>query len=251
MMKETETFLRTEEKFDLSEEQAQAFLKRVEPYIVPDVYPTYTLHSLYYDTDSYAMIANCLAHPMYREKLRLRSYGDPVEGKPVYVEIKKKFHGLGQKRRTAILYQKGIEDTDVFAHLPSSQIGQEIASSAARYDLSPAVFVAYDRQAFTDETGMLRLTMDRNLTFRTSQLSLYEVGPSHHLLHAPQVLMEIKLAGSYPLWLVQALTALHLYPSSFSKYGEIFIQLNQYKTPLQAQQINYHTKETNLCSAQY
>ena len=63
MMKETETFLRTEEKFDLTEEQAAVFLDEIKSYIVPDVYPSYTLHSLYYDRDNYAMISHCLNHP--------------------------------------------------------------------------------------------------------------------------------------------------------------------------------------------
>ena len=63
MMKETETFLRTEEKFDLTEERAAVFLDEIKSYIVPDVYPSYTLHSLYYDTDNYAMISHCLNHP--------------------------------------------------------------------------------------------------------------------------------------------------------------------------------------------
>lgn len=75
MMKETETFLRTEEKFDLTEERDAVFLDEIKSYIVPDVYPGYTLYSLYYDTDDYAMISHCLNHPLYREKLRLRSYG--------------------------------------------------------------------------------------------------------------------------------------------------------------------------------
>lgn len=39
MMKETETFLCTEEKFDLTEEQAAVFLDEIKSYIVPDVYP--------------------------------------------------------------------------------------------------------------------------------------------------------------------------------------------------------------------
>jgi len=63
MMKETETFLRTEEKFDLTEEQAAIFLDEIKSHIVPDVYLSYTLHSLYYDTDNYAMISHCLNHP--------------------------------------------------------------------------------------------------------------------------------------------------------------------------------------------
>lgn len=34
--------------------------------------------------------------------------------------------------------------------------------------------------------------------------------------------MEVKCAGSYPLWLVRLLGSCRAYPSSFSKYGEAY-----------------------------
>ena len=40
----------------------------------PDDYPRSTVCSIYYDTDDYRLIRHSLDGPVYKEKLRLRSY---------------------------------------------------------------------------------------------------------------------------------------------------------------------------------
>lgn len=42
------------------------------------------------------------------------------------------------------------------------------------------------------------------------------------VLSPETVLMEIKVAGAYPLWMVSILSDLQLYPTSFSKYGSCY-----------------------------
>ena len=49
----------------------------MEPYMVPDEHPCYSISNVYYDTPDYALIRASLEKPAYKEKLRLRSYGVP------------------------------------------------------------------------------------------------------------------------------------------------------------------------------
>ena len=65
--------------------------------------PTYTITNIYYDTDDSYLIRTSLQKPRYKEKLRLRGYGVPGLDDKVYVEIKKKFSGVVNKRRSAMI----------------------------------------------------------------------------------------------------------------------------------------------------
>ncbi|WP_417753728.1 VTC domain-containing protein [Slackia sp.] len=42
------------------------------------------------------------------------------------------------------------------------------------------------------------------------------------LIGPEEVIMEIKVRGSYPKWLADVLAQCHAYPCSFSKYGEAY-----------------------------
>ena len=48
--------------------------------------------------------------------------------------------------------------------------------------------------------------------------------PVYELAGSGEAVMEIKSAGSYPAWLVEALSQHRIYPQSFSKYGEAYRQ---------------------------
>jgi hypothetical protein len=222
---EEETFLRKEEKYRLNVEQQYAFLAQAAAYLRPDLYPEYDLNTLYYDTDDYALINRCLEKPMYKEKLRMRSYGNPALGKPVYLEVKKKFGVKGQKRRAALVYTKDFDYIHPEKGLGDSQIDQEL-SWVMRKELTPKVFVAYHRMAFAGaDFGSLRLTFDTQIRYRVTDMNLFTNGTEKLLPEAPQVLMEVKLAGHYPIWLTEILTRMKLFPESFSKYGSIYKRL--------------------------
>lgn len=68
----------------------------------PDAFGAYTICNIYYDTADYRLIRASLDKPVYKEKLRLRSYGTPGENDRVFIELKKKFDGVVYKRRTAM-----------------------------------------------------------------------------------------------------------------------------------------------------
>ena len=97
------TFERYEKKYLLDEIQYKEFIKRTGGRIVPDEYGTTTICNIYFDTPDARLIRTSLEKPVYKEKLRLRSYGTPGKDGPVFLELKKKYKGIVYKRRESMV----------------------------------------------------------------------------------------------------------------------------------------------------
>mgnify|MGYP000591061232 CR=1 FL=1 len=70
-------FERYEKKYCLTPSQQHFLLERMTPYMKKDAYGEYTICNIYYDTDDFRLICASLEKPIYKEKLRVRSYGVP------------------------------------------------------------------------------------------------------------------------------------------------------------------------------
>ncbi len=184
------------------------------------------VQSLYYDTADYALIRASLERPAYKEKLRLRSYGEPGTLTQFFVEIKKKYSGVVYKRRTGMPLQEAMNAL-YWRRMPekAGQVGREVQWMMHRYGLRPAAVISYDRDAwFCPELPGVRVTFDRSLTFRDWALDLNSAEPGIPLLPADQRLMEIKTNGVYPLWLTKLLRETGAQRTHFSKYGLAYRQ---------------------------
>src|SRR5690606_20226829 len=102
-----EVFNRYENKYLLDDAACRQLYERLLDYMELDGYnkqhPSYSISNLYFDTHDHALIRKSISKPKYKEKLRLRAYGVPASGARGYLELKKKVHGLVNKRRTALL----------------------------------------------------------------------------------------------------------------------------------------------------
>ncbi len=217
-------FKRYEKKYFLTKEQYELFKEKARPFFKADEYGKYTICNIYYDTDNYSLIRASLEKPVYKEKLRVRSYGVPGPDDKVFVELKKKYEGVVYKRRatmtdnTARAFLKGIKAVE-----DSEQIKREIEYFMCFYKAKPKVFIAYDREAFQGiEDPELRITFDRNIRWRTDRLGLSEGDDGYPLLDNGLILLEIKIPDSCPLWLTAIMSELKLAPVSFSKYGTCY-----------------------------
>ena len=105
-----------------------------------------------------------------------------------------------------------------------SQIAKELDWFLASYeDLRPAVYLNYDRTAFySKEDPDLRITFDRNIHFRTDDLSLQSLPGGRFVIRPGESIMEIKAAGAMPLWLTALLTQANAKKTPFSKYGTAY-----------------------------
>ena len=187
------------------------------------------VQSLYYDTPDHALIRVSLERPAYKEKLRLRAYGEPGNITRSFVEVKKKYLGVVYKRRTALPLDEAMEGLRR-GQLPEAagQVGHEAVWMARRYGLVPAAVIIYDRSAwFSKEHPDVRLTFDRNLTFRDWAPDLNSRAGGLSLLPADRRLMEIKTGGIYPLWLARMLEEAGARRVHFSKYGLAYTRFIQ------------------------
>lgn len=222
MAKDIKTcFKRYEKKYFLTEKQYIAFKKMIAARVKPDKYGRYTLCNIYYDTDDYRLIRASLEKPVYKEKLRVRSYGTPGINDKVFTELKKKYEGVVYKRRIvtteheAKAFLSGRENKG-----RDDQISREIDYFRRFYGCTEKVFIAYDREAFQGaEDPDLRITFDTNLRYRLDRLSLSAGDDGKPITGDGRILMEIKIPGVCPLWLCEALSSIKIAPVSFSKYG--------------------------------
>ena len=218
------TFKRYEKKYLLSREQYEKLFRALEGHIEPDVYFRSTVCSLYYDTDDYALIRHSIEAPVYKEKLRLRSYGVPRGDEPVFIELKKKYKGMVYKRRVAMSAKDAAAYLAGKAPPPEkSQMTREIDWFLHENAVRPKAYIACDRTAWVaKDDPELRITFDEDLRWRESDLDL-TLGSAGEPLTAPgNVLMEIKIPGTAPLWLAHLLSELALFPTGFSKYGTCY-----------------------------
>jgi hypothetical protein len=219
------TFQRVEKKYLMSRKQYIALTERLLPYMHQDAYGKHTISNLYFDTPDDLLVRRSIEKPMYKEKLRLRSYGIPKEDSQVFLEIKKKYDGIVYKRRIAMTLQESKDyiEQRIFP-ADQGQIFKEIDYLVNNYEgLAPKLYLAYDRRAWAgNEADDLRITFDTGIRSRWTDLHLEHGDYGTKLLDDDKVLMEIKVPGAFPLWMTEMLTDLKIYPTSFSKYGNIY-----------------------------
>ena len=95
----TGVFERKEKKYVITRNVLESFLNSIHAHLVPDERGITRVSSLYYDTPENTLISRSLEKPVYKEKLRIRAYGEVDENSEVFVELKKKFKGIVYKRR--------------------------------------------------------------------------------------------------------------------------------------------------------
>lgn len=217
-------FERYEKKYMLTPDQQRFLLDGMRPYMQADDYGEYTICNVYYDTDDWQLVRASIEKPVYKEKLRVRSYGVPAADGSVFVELKKKYDGVVYKRR--IVVPAGQAEPLLRGELPEDgfgQIGREIGWFQSFYRTAPKVFVGYDRLAYAGiDDPELRITFDTGLRWRDTDVSLLLGDHGAPIIPDGQVLMEIKIPGASPLWLSRLLAGAGAYPTSFSKYGTCY-----------------------------
>jgi len=219
------TFKRYELKFLLTTEQQKSIEAAMTSHMSADQYGLTTIRNIYYDTDDFRLIRASIERPVYKEKLRLRSYQQIKAGDPVFVELKKKYNHVVYKRRLAMEEDNALRWLNQADRPPAkTQISSEIDYFLQFYKtLKPKVFLSYDRVAWCCKDGSdFRVTFDRNLQFRSDGLSLALPPGGTSLLADDSVLMELKVFGGIPLWMANALTENRLYKTSYSKYGNAY-----------------------------
>ncbi|HPJ23271.1 MAG TPA: polyphosphate polymerase domain-containing protein [Bacillota bacterium] len=229
---------RLENKYVINKAQYDNIKKSIEPFMTMDAHYDqcmYHISNIYYDTEQNLIIKKSVSKPVFKEKLRLRGYGEIKCDDLLYLEIKKKVSGYVSKRRTKILQ----EEVDLMIdnhempkiekyHHP--QVLKEIFYYIEKYNVKPAIFLSYDREAyFAIDNQDLRLTFDFHIITRRDHLNLCQGNLGKKLLSDDYCVMEIKTNQNFPYWLIEILNKNKVYSVSFSKYGtEFYNYLNDH-----------------------
>ena len=217
-----DVFERIETKFLLDDMQYTELMKRLENMAAIDSYGKTSILNIYFDTPDYKLIERSLEKPVYKEKLRLRTYGIANDETNAFIEIKKKYKGVVYKRRISMPYAKAVDYLVNGKKIEKrSQISDEIDYFLQFYKgIRPAMAISYDRIAMAGiHDPELRITFDTNIRWRTDKLSLTEGNVGKDILLPGQHLMELKIAGAMSVEMARILDELNIRQTSFSKYG--------------------------------
>lgn len=203
-----EVFNRYEKKYMLDKEQYEAVINKMSSHMEVDAYN--------------------------KEKMRVRSYGVPGIDDNVFVEIKKKYNGIVNKRRT------GIQLGDAYDYLDGKitagmlekknerinrQVLGEIDYFKHFYNLQPKLYLSYERMAYFEKNdGSFRVTFDTDITTRRHDVRLELGSYGKKIIPENMFLMEIKINKAVPIWFTKILSEYDIYPVSFSKYGTEYKQ---------------------------
>ena len=248
-------FNRVEKKYVIDKDNYNALMKKIEKKMDKDGYFCSEVYNIYFDTPNYDLIIQSIDQPLFKEKLRARSYGGYDK---VFLEIKTKIRGrayrddflededgnkesnLGFKRRVLITkqdYKALIKGTSTVEKLAKRdietgsdiQIAREVDYMIKHFGLKPKILVYYNRESYVNKDD-LRITFDTDLKYRTKSLNFTKKSKDQTFFKTEKnIIMEIKAGGAMPLWLVKTLSAEHIYPQQFSKIGKIYTTLRKEK----------------------
>ncbi len=218
-------FKRYELKYLLTQAQKQTVLQAMAAFMDLDQYGRTTIRNIYFDTDNYRLIRRSIEKPVYKEKLRIRSYQRAKATSTVFVELKKKYDSIVYKRRISLRSKEAMDWVLRQNHChKDTQISEEVDYFLDFYGaMRPVVFLSYEREAYFAKDGSdFRVTFDDHILCRQEDISLDSAVYGTPLLPEGKVLMEIKCSGGIPLWMTKVLSQERIYKTSFSKYGSAY-----------------------------
>jgi len=144
-----------------------------DPYCADQPNKSYTVRSIYYDSDDLRFYHEKVDSVNTRRKLRIRTYNSHQPDSIAFVEIKRKFGRVGCKDR--LMLPLGKVDHAMNGVKPEVVLGDDASFKERsvlgkiRYLLNmkrlhPVVLITYDREAFLGRRDRTtRVTFDRNI----------------------------------------------------------------------------------------
>ena len=213
---------RYEQKYFITNEQYNSLIEKVGSNLEKDKYFKERIYNIYFDNDNMDLINRSMDKPMYKEKVRLRSYEVPNDDSIVFLEIKKKYKDNSNKRRIELTYKDALNYIYNGILPVNNQIMNEIDYCFKKYNLKPKTGINYDRIAYYfKEDKNVRLTFDNNVEYRFNNKEIN----NSNILFKNGYIMEIKTFNGLPKWFIDVLNELNIYPVSYSKIGKIYSKL--------------------------
>lgn len=229
-------FARTEKKYVINRTHMKKLLPKLSEYMKSDLYGKTHITSLYLDTPTFYLMRQSIEKPSYKEKYRIRWYGEANCNHQVFFEVKKKLKGVVYKRRVPMSYEEAMrytmqriaprlsENLSDEQRWESKQIIREFNYAFEIYEnLGPSLLVSYDRTALVDINNEdVRITFDTNINWAPGTFPTEGIVGSQQILSSDQIIMEVKCNKAMPLWLTNILDMCEIHPRSFSKSGTAY-----------------------------
>jgi len=239
-MNRVEEIGRYELKYVLPAAARDEVVELVEAHVKPDPHARplagvgsgYAVHSLYLDTPQLNDYFERLERKRIRNRLRVRTYGSPGEGQPVYLENKRKCGKWVVKQRVRVCdaeawcgcaeerpwlgFTRGIDGT-------GRHTAESFCDLVERGQRRPVSVVSYEREVFLPRngaTGHVRLTIDRQVRAAVAPPASSLYAPAEVDLIPPEwIVMELKFADIEPGWMRELCRCLGVRAVPVSKFG--------------------------------
>lgn len=224
---------RFELKYRISEAKAQQIRFFVQNYLPCDSYGitqpdlSYSVNSLYLDSDELKTFQDTINGDRNRFKLRIRYYD--YEDSPVYFEIKRRHNTVIRKKRAKVHRwavkellngQLPIMDYLIQENAEQREALEEFSYLQNLLIARPTMRVSYRREAYEPvESNSVRITFDRDVSScKAKSAKVLSNEPGNFKVFGDDVILELKFTDRFPNWLQELTQLFHLRQESAAKY---------------------------------
>jgi hypothetical protein len=227
---------RFELKYIIKPDVALAVRNFVQSYLKIDEYGatqpnlSYSVHSLYLDSDDLTIYWGTINGNKNRYKLRIRFYENRPKA-PVYFEIKRRMNDAILKKRCAIKREAAylilaghLPEPDHFMAYEPKQIDaiQDFRYLMVKDKAKPKAHVAYYREAWISPyDNSVRVTLDREVKVDPEPSARFEAEMKNPVVvFGSNVVLELKFTGRFPDWFKELVRLYGLAQCSAAKYAD-------------------------------
>ena len=214
---------RHELKFLVSERQIELIRFRLKMFMKQDAHQVggkYNIRSLYFDDLFDSCMHENESGVDARKKYRIRIYDKKAD--VIKLEKKEKFRGMTKKNGVTISEEKCLMYMNELVPpiiKGSTELEKELFVQIKSKGMKPVTIVEYERTAFVEEKGNVRITFDQNISGCSNTKAFLENNiPLVPLLPKGQHVLEVKYDEFFPDYIKDVLEIDSLQRTSFSKY---------------------------------
>jgi len=233
-MKFLKDYGRRELKYFIKPELIPEIRALIAPYVEVDPYAkgrknnTYTIRSIYFDTDQLDFYYEKLDGLKIRKKIRVRSYNEFDPEGIAFLEIKRRYNNRIVKERVCVPLSQleliCIERSNPNGHSDRFSNGAAVMNkflyNLSVLDLQPTLLVTYEREAYIgNDDNSIRVTFDKDVrAFIAPQLDDLFADDGFEYLTDGRCILELKFNGYMPKWMRYLVAELNIRVQPISKY---------------------------------
>lgn len=212
---------RVEDKYCISRAELDITEYRISSIMEPDSFGRdgYTVSSIYFDSLDDACYRESLDGNPFRKKYRIRIYNNSFQTIKLEVKCKNYNRSIKYVSEITLHEMNKLLDGETIDDSDNANTSRRMFNHAIRTSLlRPRVIVTYDRKAFMNEAGNVRVTIDRNLR-TTDQIGLF--GRDDIIYDYPNQVdsvLEVKYDEFIPKAIAQVIQTNRLCQTAYSKY---------------------------------